>query len=407
MRKYSKLIGLVILIVCTIAIFYTTLSLNIKQLPQFQIHTISGNEDEVDPVIVHGWFGTNVYNEDRFKLEDGQTMYARNSSFISQTDHFYNEQALIDLQTSYRNFMRGKGYDLNNFYENDEHIAYGSTDYDYSRGGDYKFEIEVLNKDTKEVVTALTAAIPNRNDYWSIQLVHVQLINDELKLVTVNDFTHKSKLQEARLYTFDLNEEKLVSDEQIYELKRNQNNDSHGEMTMLHKENIDSSEVALYVERTDLTLQDKEIESYSEEVSEKRVIIYDLVDKSIEQIDLREDLDTGGTPFYFDDKSLYFGTSLINQLVIKTYNIKEQKIEEQLTVNTNEASIEHHSIIQAKVDNGKLYYTPIYSSESQTEPSIVIIDLKEMETVYQGYLRLQDEKINTNTYLHLERLDTK
>lgn len=408
MRKYYKLISLVLLIVCTIAVFYTTISFGVKQLPQFEIHTVSGNEEDVEPVVIQGILGTNSYNEDTFKFENGITTFSRYQSIINQTDMFNDNEVITNLQKRYRNFMRGKGYHKEAFYENNEYVIYGNVAYDSSRqGGDYKFEIEVLNKQTKEVISSFTHAIPNRSDYWSLELAHVQLHDDQLKIITFNDFIDGDKLQEARLYTFDIHEKKLVSDEQIFELERNKKHDGHGYMGMINNENKEDAQIAIYSERIDLILEDEEIESYSEKKAEKMVAIYDLTDQSISKINLNKDIDNIGIPIYIEDQALYFGKVLINKLEITKYDIKKQQVEQEMDVNINVVNVERDNLYNATIIDGKLYYIPTHSSELTIEPSIVIIDLKEMKTIYEGYLKLKDGEITRDTYLYLQSLEVK
>lgn len=406
MRRYIKLIGLASFIICTVTIFYITLTLNVKKLPQFEIQTIAGEESAVEPVIVHGMFGANAYNRDKFKLEDDETAYFRYRSLLDQTDHFYIDQKVIDLQHNYRNFMRGKGSNPRSFYENKDYIAYGNVN--YTQGRDYKFNIEILDKETKKVVLALTEAIPNRNDYSYFDIAHVHMTDNQLQLITINDFTNNKKLQEARLYTFDMNEEKLVNNDQIFEMKNSEKYSSHSYLTVLNKDNRDRKKIALYAERTDLILDEEEgSDAYSEKVAEKKVVIYDLADQSVEQLDLINDFSDVGIPFYADDESIYFGTTLINELEIEKYNIKEKALEEELAIELNLTDVDRDNINSAKIDDGILYYMPTHHSDYTKEPSLVIVDLKKMEGIYEGYLRLKDGHVNTDTSLDIERLDVK
>src|SRR5699024_8921933 len=156
----------------------------------------------------------------------------------------------------------------------------------------------------------------------------------------------------------------------------------------------DNPKTAFYVERSNPLPSDSEWGDYSEKTTEKKVVIADLIEGTTEQIDLMNDIDEIGTPFYIEDEFLYFGTTLINKLEITKYNIAEKKVNDIMSVAINLVSVERDNINEAQIIEGKLYYIPTNNAEFTTEPSVVIIDLKKMETVYEGSLHLKNAKIN-------------
>lgn len=406
MKRYSKLLSILLVIVGTISVFYITSFINLKQLPQFDILTIAGDEKEKENLIVNGMIGINAFNDDQFRLEDGQTSYYRYSSLINRGKLFYETKEIVDLQNRYRSFMRGKSSSPVAFYENDEYVVYSDVIYEDFGIGGYQFQVEVLNKETKKTVTSFTHEIPNRHDYWSLGIAQVQLKEDKLRLITINDTTNDDILQEARLYTFDLTEEKLINDELIVELKRD-HYESFGNISVLNKEDIDSPRTAFYVERFSPVASDSVWEDYSEKVTEKKVVIANLMEGTTEQIDIMNDIDEIGTPFYFEDELLYFGTTLINKLEITKYNIADKKVNDKMNVEINPVSVERDNINEAQIIDGKLYYIPTNNSEFTTEPSVVIIDLQGMEIVYEGSLHLKNGQISRDTSLYLNSLEVK
>ena len=71
---------------------------------------------------------------------------------------------------------------------------------------DLTFDIEVLNKKSEEM-TSIQLDVPESENYAWMQVVDVQVIDDELKVIT-RGFRTKSE-NELQVYTFDMNEQKL------------------------------------------------------------------------------------------------------------------------------------------------------------------------------------------------------
>src|SRR5690625_978691 len=134
MKKYFKLLITVIFILCTFIIFYVTVAVNVQRLPQFEVQTISGEKEAIEPLIIYGTFGSNIYNEDIFELKDKKTNYMKHRSLLEQVDPFFYEEKLIQLQKKYRHFMRDKMHHMNNFYEDDHFLAYCYIDYNFQGG---------------------------------------------------------------------------------------------------------------------------------------------------------------------------------------------------------------------------------------------------------------------------------
>lgn len=409
MKKYGKLIILSLFIVSTISVFYITGLLNEKKLPQFEIHTVSGDEKIVDNLVVKGRFGTTMFNEDSFRTEDGRTTYGRNTSFINHDKFYYNDKQFNDLQEKHRNFMRGKANNLHAFYENDEKLIYGNITYDhFGVGTDYKFEVDVLDKKTNKRLSSFTHHIPNRHDYWSIELVHTQLVNDELKMITINDRTSGDNSQEAYVYTFDINEKKLISEEIITSFKRDKHNDSYEYMTVINKENPHDSEVTIYMKQVAHIYSDENrVSDYEERAVTDKIVVYDLIDKTIDEIDLLKEFENVAHPFYTDEDSLYLGKTLINKLSIEKYNLKEGKITETIEIDTNISDVDQDNIVYSNVIDGQLYYVPLYDIQYTEKPSVIIVDLVNMESTYEGFLQLTDRVITEDMYLYLDSLEKK
>lgn len=415
MKKFGKLIILTAFIIGTIGVFYVTSVINAKNLPKFDIQTVSGDEQIKENLILTGIFGTTIFSEDYFRVEDGKTIYSRTKSFINHDKLFYNNKHIIDLQTDYRGFMRGKDNDEAAFYENDEKLVYGNVIYEYLGAGDYTFEIDVLDKKTNKRVSSFTHHIPNRHDYWSIELAHTQLIGDELKIMTFNDMTSSDNTKEAHVYTFDIKEKKLISDEVVGALKLGRQDEGYTEMKVIHKAKSDDTQIALYLAQTQFVYLDgedvvneyEETVSYEERTVVEEVIIYDLANKTSEKINLKEQFNNKTVPFYSDGHLLYFGKTLKDQIIIEQFDLQAEKVTETLDLNINQKQFDNDNLLYATIVDGKLYYTPFYDTEYTNEPSVIVVDLNEMELVYEGLIQLRDGTITEDMYLYLYNLETK
>lgn len=93
-----------------------------------------------------------------------------------------------------------------NFYEDKAWLAYAEYEIENTFSGmtnKNEFLIEVLDKKTNETV-AFEVAIPDGENYYTININDVQLLNGKVKVLT-NNFSEDSS-EEAHLYVFDLKE---------------------------------------------------------------------------------------------------------------------------------------------------------------------------------------------------------
>ncbi len=77
---------------------------------------------------------------------------------------------------------------------------------------DLTFDIEVLNKKSEEI-SSIQLDVPESENYAWMHVEDVQIIEDELKVITRGFRTNSE--YELRVYTFDMNEQKLITDNMI------------------------------------------------------------------------------------------------------------------------------------------------------------------------------------------------
>src|SRR5690625_936036 len=230
MKRYWKFVLLVSVIVLTFSTFYIQSSFATKGLPRFKIEHQNGDPAELEKLLIRGYYyddhiGANL------KVDQDGTVYERQQSYVSilKAENYFSGN-IIRLQKEYRNFMRDKQEGNEEFFENDEILAYANINMDFKHFGgqnhyDFTFEIETLHKQKKKK-NKFTTRVPKVEDYDYLLVDHIQLTDSgDLKVFTrnslmpsnddYNELSYYISRDEMHVYTFDLTKQSLVSDETI------------------------------------------------------------------------------------------------------------------------------------------------------------------------------------------------
>ena len=123
-----------------------------------------------------------------------------------------------ELVENYSGFFRSKDLDPGYFFENEELLVYagfeGKNVY-VNTMSEITFDIDVLNKETKKT-TSIEEDIPGSDHYRWMDIRDVQVIDDEIK-VFIQGYRKddRNEASDLLVYTFNINEKKLVSHEMI------------------------------------------------------------------------------------------------------------------------------------------------------------------------------------------------
>lgn len=385
MKRYWKLISLACFIVLIIGTFYIQESMASSKNPDFLIKNVSGNEEEVKGLSIFGEFTIGNHFRDTFSIDDTGTTYTSERSFIETFNGTYQVPEIKQLQHDYRSFMRGKAESSPLFYEDEAHLAYVNIDWDYeidhNRPSNFSFEVEVLDKDSKDV-TVINESIPKQNQYDHAYVVDVQKIDGELKAVvriipTTND--NGQSIDELHVYTFDLASQRLIGDEILATADSGQRQ----HLTIINDAESMEPQKNLLIKKvtaTDIPYKD----GFTTEESDPHYTIYQY--DTGEQKELAKE----GQELNFErasiyDSTIYFMNMTTKDLEIHPYQIESGKFSaiETLPVKMPTERVEEFGSPVIKLKNNKIYVVSPYS-DSKTEASVLIADLKTWKTLYEG-----------------------
>ncbi|WP_054753283.1 hypothetical protein [Piscibacillus salipiscarius] len=203
MRKYWKVVAILALIVVGVSTYLVQTALASQDLPRFEIEHKNGDESVVEDVSFSGaYVQHNIQNVFRFDGEE--TEYSIESSFIEEMIGSKGpvEEELIE---KYRDFMRGKPYLYNNFYNGDDALVIVEEDWNYTGQSRAKLNVSYLNKETeKELETVINV----ENAHYA-NVIEVQYMDGRIHIY-VNYAEQESRI--LREFIYDVEGEAIVSD---------------------------------------------------------------------------------------------------------------------------------------------------------------------------------------------------
>ncbi|MFZ0443729.1 MAG: hypothetical protein WAM95_03565, partial [Bacillus sp. (in: firmicutes)] len=218
MKRYWKIISVCLITLIVIGTFYIQSSFATNGHLKIEFEKVNGNEDEVKNLLLYGDYSEDPHHQYQLytplQISSEETINQSNVPFLRQLERISFSSIFGDLVKQHRNFMRGKDLMPTNFFEDENLLAHVSVN---AKGNvhpmkDLTFDIEVLNKKSEEV-TAIRLDVPEREKYSWMHVEDVQIIEGELKVITLG--SRRNSGDELRVYTFDMNEQKLVTDNTI------------------------------------------------------------------------------------------------------------------------------------------------------------------------------------------------
>ncbi|HET6871848.1 MAG TPA: hypothetical protein VFH42_02555, partial [Sporolactobacillaceae bacterium] len=156
MKRYWKLIGMMLAILLCIGTFYTRLAWSESRLPSFVLNTQVGNKKALGDFVINGRF-TNGSSGYTLKINQYGSQLLNESSMFTQLSNFTQPLEIQYLQKNHRNFMRGKNRNLDNFYVDQNRVVYASLESKNPSGlipRDYQLQVAIL--DRKHAVSSTT-----------------------------------------------------------------------------------------------------------------------------------------------------------------------------------------------------------------------------------------------------------
>lgn len=397
MKRYWKTISICLVTLLVIGTFYIQSSLATSVDIKIEFEKVHGDERELQKLMLSGdYLVDDPYLFQLLHITSEETINLTNMSFSQKLSRLGVPLYLEELVKKHKNFMRSKDFISNYFFEDENVVAY--ADIKHSREQNFRFDIEVLTKQTNDKMS-LRLDVPNRDDYGWMQVEDVQILDSELKIIA-RDFHLGNRKNELRVYTFDMDELKLISNDLIASISESENgwsdvsivnNSDSMQRQKYYLINIGASEVQIVNSDDESNPITNEFIVYDIENNQSKKLV--ASDEILASID-------GTTAIY--NSTIYFIQHTVNGVDAIQYDIENEKWGETLSFDIADRRDSEEGAF-TKILNGKLY--TIHATTSGH--TIIISDLETGESLYEGKLKVTNQgEVQKNYQLYIHEIQS-
>ncbi|WP_033829464.1 hypothetical protein [Bacillus andreraoultii] len=389
MKRYWKIIFVLLFTVVTIGIFYIQLGVSSSKYPQFEFKKISGDEKEVEDLIFHiDYTVGDLYYP--LQVRNGITSSYKDLNFFEEVTR--DQPGFEHLMKLDKSFLRRKTLDENNFYEDKNQVIYTDIKTKNIENMEFIAEVGTLNKKTKDK-TYFEIDVPEKGMYDWIRVYDVQYTHGKVKVLT-NAYNVDGQ-EEVIVYTIDLDKEK-IADKQVL-LKDKTTSESLSSSIYINNEeySMEPSKYALIVSQQ---YEDKNVEDDKEaELISTEGKIYHYDTGELTDIKPKEKEAT-----WLESASIY-GSTVFTQkqtekeLEIYPYNIETDQWGDKIIFNVphykdKEEIQSNQPFITLK--QGKIYII----NTTDNKYSLYIGDLSTGDSLYEGKILIKAGKKEKKDY---------
>ncbi|MFZ3591739.1 hypothetical protein ACOI1C_21605 [Bacillus sp. DJP31] len=390
MKRYWKIITICLVTVIVIGAFYIQSSLAAENII-IEFEKISGNENEVKNVTLNADFVVDEVHQSLL-ISDKETKNLTNQSLVQQFTGSNTVAAYKQLIEKYGKFMRGKDLLLNNFYEDENLVAYVSVERKGINGSslDSFFDIDVLDKESKKS-TSMRLDIPKKENYGWVDVVDIQIVDGNLKVIA-RGYRRTSGVQDLNVYTIDVEDQKVVNDEIIYSTPAVEN--GMADIRILN--DYYSSQPEKYILfKAEVSYAYEHFEGKGEPtLVANDVMVYDIENNQTKKIGMdEEELGFSSDSYSIFESTLYIPSQTPNGLEVTQYDIEAEKWGEKQVVDVVFSGKEVDAPYMKQL-NGKIYII----SSTRDGHTLSIRDLNTEESLYEGKLKVKNQKANQKDY---------
>ncbi|QBP42205.1 hypothetical protein [Paenisporosarcina antarctica] len=397
MRKYWKSTAIITVIVLSIGAFYVNSAMSATQYPAFVIKKQSGNVEEIKSLVLEGGYyeGNSLnYTYTHLKINSDGSEYREGSSLIEQLIG-QPSPFIKEMQETYRDFMRGKGQNIDSFFENDQFLAYADVKYKFnvSESSDFKFAISIFDKDNGNTAS-YNIKVPDSSVVDHIFVEDVQMVDNELKMITSNTIRENDKYyNDKHIYTINVSNGKIISNEVIFSIPDSQE-ELQSDAQLIQTDPKQANEHLVFLKTESKFIPQEESDRI--DVLSKKLVSYNLKTKEINTIELSENLKDKQVSF-FDGSTIYFTEFSEQKLVVTPLSIENNQAGSEFTIQlSNASSNEEPPIIIVK---GSKLYAINQILNLKTKASVAVVNVKTGETLYEG------EVVRKNTPESMEEFE--
>ncbi|WP_010098263.1 hypothetical protein [Ornithinibacillus scapharcae] len=409
LKRLWKLITLTIVIVAVLVTYFVYTSLVVaKQFPEVVIENIKGDEEFIKDVTVSGdYYQDNEIYMSAFMVSTKGSKYRSNLSFIEDLNPNFPPDEVSTLQKDYKRFMRGKWNIPGYYFQNDEYLAYAVAKTDEWNGvnnPEYYFEVEVLTKETNET-NSFTIDIPDRENFYNVQVVDVQVFNGEVKVVTqIGYYTTNQRYEyEIKVYAIDMKNGKITSDETIGRDEKGQENSDEGSgYSLLNDFGNISEQKHLIVQKEDqrevkVTTEDN-MESVETQTVDRTFFVYDLESNERQELTLSKEIQKEIMSLDYlvaassVDGYVYLTFIVNGDLSIVGYDLENGNEEIEYRINLEKFGMEEPRVLKIK---DKRFYLSDYQLTNESSAKVIVGDITTGKVLYEGEIVLKDAKFKS------------
>jgi hypothetical protein len=382
-----------VVLIITFGTFYVRVGISESNLPELYIKNEFGEKSEASPIVLSGSYGKGWKTNDQITITQKGSSYNSQKSFFDQLDPNIRQEKLIKLQKEERQFMRGK-IAQDGFYIENNFIVYADKDYSYdsnNRRTGILFKIYTLDKKNNET-QSFNIHAPLIGSYSDINILDVQVIGKELKIITRGSLNNEHSLPEIHVYSINLVKKEVVNDSTIFKGQAEINGITNNIYEASEPDVTEPSNYEVFTNNVYKQTTNEGNSSYSKVIS-RDVIIYNLETNQLEKLKIsREQLNKWNdlTRLFLQGDILYATTQDkegINGIDVMKYNLKLQKvISEQRFSNK---SLGLNTVNNYNIQNDKLYLLDTKNNHNSL-PGITVVDLQTNKPIYKGRVVLKN-----------------
>lgn len=348
---------------------------------------ITHNEKKVTKKANKPLFFNGLISFHRYRFSGMQD--ASETSFFGQIKGFYNLQ-LIELQQKYRTFMRTKSNNVASYFEDKQYLVYADVEYKTTslRPEDFKFEFSVFDKGSGES-NSFTIEVPENAMIDNMYIEDVQLIDGNIKLLTQNhvQMDEGKRSSEAHLYTINQSNKKITNHTTIYS-KQEIQEDPQVNVSMVEGSNLMAPHNQVLFVKTEYQENANRGDPGMRQTGNENLvglISFNLKTNKKEAIQLPKELSNIGYPNSFNGTTLYFSKVSEKGIVVTPFNVKDQKVVEEIIVQLENVATEDELSV-VTIENDKLYMF-IQGISKKDYGVLKVINLESGELIFDGELR--------------------
>ncbi|MFZ0446786.1 MAG: hypothetical protein WAM95_19555 [Bacillus sp. (in: firmicutes)] len=406
MKRYWKFIILSLITVIVIGTFYISASSAEKTDLFIEFEKVNGNEEELKDLTFYGdYLVGNMYQPLQFTTE--KTTIPNDITFLERLSPEYNGPIFKELIKNHKRFMRGKEIAPNYYFEDENVLVYANFkgDFESSPNRDVIFDIEVLDKKTKEKIS-FKSDVPFSEKYEWLNIEDVQVVQDEIKLV-VQGRGMKDGTDDLRVYTFDMKEQLLVGNEPITTADSKENTLDIRVLNELYS-TIQSQKFyvihkATYEAQNDRNEGDAVTYEGEPKVVANELLVYNIENNEVKQLEIPTEITESLYRASILQSSMYTFTQTGHVIEVSQYDFeKEEWAKKQIFHSEQAKTSENEPYV--KLMNGKIYII----SSTNNGYTLLIGDLNTGESLYEGKLHVKNQKEDPQRYrLYFNEIDSE